>query len=104
MTAISWPLFRPSLEPDALRIIAARAVRTFGYGCTSVLLADMITADGLSGWYLGVLLAVAAAGCVTASVVLGVFADRWGRRQCLLATALLMAVAGIVFAYSESYP
>src|SRR5689334_14222128 len=92
------------LGRDAGIVIVARALRTFGYGCTSVLVAQMLTEDGDSPACIGVLLAVAASGSVCASILMGVFADRVGRRRSLLLSAGLMACAGTVFAVSESYP
>ena len=99
------PVFAPPwLSRDARLVIVARALRTFGYGCTSVLVAQMLTEDGDSPTSIGVLLAVAASGSVCASILMGVFADRFGRRRSLLLSAGLMAGAGTVFAVSESYP
>jgi MFS family permease len=92
------------LSRDARLVILSRALRTFGYGCTSVLVAQMLTEDGDSPACIGVLLAVAASGSVCASILMGVFADRFGRRNSLLLSAGLMAGAGTVFAFSESYP
>ncbi|MET9244001.1 MFS transporter, partial [Nonomuraea sp. NPDC003709] len=89
---------------NGLLVIAARALRTFGYGCTSVLLAELLAQDGDAPWQTGLLLAVAAAGSVFASLMLGLFADVWGRRRTLIACGCLMAVTGVVFAFSESYP
>jgi MFS family permease len=92
------------LSRDARIVILARALRTFGYGCTSILLAGMLSEDGVSAAGIGLLLGVAALGSVTASVAMGVFADRFGRRRSLLVTAGLMGLAGVVFAVCESYP
>jgi MFS family permease len=92
------------LSHDARVVIAARALRTFGYGCTSVLLAGMLTADGATPDLVGLLLAVAAVGSVLASILMGLFADRVGRRTSLIFTAGLMGTAGLVFAFSESFP
>ncbi|MEV0228263.1 MFS transporter [Nonomuraea sp. NPDC050786] len=89
---------------NGLLVIAARALRTFGYGCTSVLLAELLAEDGDAPWQTGLLLAVASAGSVFASLLLGLFADVWGRRRTLIACGCLMAVTGAVFALSESYP
>jgi MFS family permease len=92
------------LTRDARIVITTRALRTFGYGSTSVVLAAMLTEDGDSPAQIGLLLAVAAIGSVLASILMGLFADRFGRRSSLLVTAGLMAGAGLVFAFCESYP
>jgi MFS family permease len=92
------------MSPDARLVVLARALRTFGYGCTSVLLAQMLTDDGDPPARIGLLLAVAATGSVVASILMGLLADRVGRRTSLLLSAWLMAAAGVVFAISESYP
>jgi MFS family permease len=89
---------------DAHLVIAARAFRTFGYGCTSVLLAQVLTQDGAAPWQTGLLLAAASAGSVASSLLLGLFADQWGRRRVLIICGCLMAVAGMVFAVSQCYP
>ncbi|MEV4008995.1 MFS transporter [Nonomuraea angiospora] len=96
--------FPAEVGRNGLLVIAARALRTFGYGCTSVLLAELLAQDGDAPWQTGLLLAVAAAGSVFASLMLGLFADVWGRRRTLIACGCLMAVTGVVFALSESYP
>src|SRR6476660_7891418 len=92
------------LGRDAHIVILARSLRTLGYGCTSILVAGMLSEDGVSALGIGVLLGVAALGSVTASVAMGVFADRFGRRRSLLGTAGLMGLAGAVLAVCESYP
>jgi MFS family permease len=89
---------------DVRLVITTRALRTFGYGCTSVLLAGMLDDDGVSPGRIGMVLASAAAGCVAAGILMGLFADRFGRRASLLVSACLMGMAGVVFAVCESYP
>ncbi|MBB5867507.1 MFS family permease [Allocatelliglobosispora scoriae] len=89
---------------DARRVVLARGLRTVGYGATSVLLAGMLLEDGCAPAQIGLLIAVAAAGSVVASMLMGAFADRFGRRRALLASAALMATAGAMFAACESYP
>ncbi|NUW39559.1 MFS transporter [Nonomuraea rhodomycinica] len=96
--------FMAELGRTGRLIVAARAVRTFGYGCTSVLLAELLAQDGDKPWQTGLLLSLASAGSVAASLTLGLFADRWGRRRTLIVCGCLMAVAGVAFALSESYP
>jgi MFS family permease len=92
------------LERDARLVVIARGLRTVGYGATSVLLAAMLLEDGCTPAQVGVLIAVAAGGSVVASLLMGAFADRWGRRRALMASAALMAVAGATFAVCEAYP
>src|SRR5689334_2144214 len=92
------------LGRDARIVVLARALRTFGYGCTSILLAGMLSEDGVSAPGIGLLLGAAALGSVTASIAMGVFADRFGRRRSLLVTAALMGIAGVLFAVCEAYP
>src|SRR5689334_15516337 len=92
------------LGGDARIVVLARALRTFGYGCTSILLAGMLSEDGVSAPGIGLLLGAAALGSVTASIAMGVFADRFGRRRSLLVTAALMGIAGVLFAVCEAYP
>lgn len=75
-----------------------------GYGATSVLLAEMLLEDGCAPAQVGILIAVAAAGSVAASLLMGAFADRCGRRAALLVSAALMTIAGAMFAVCESYP
>ncbi|GHJ43846.1 MFS transporter [Catellatospora sp. TT07R-123] len=98
------PARTPAPHPDSRRIIAARALRTFGFGCTSVLLADRLAADGCTAAQIGALIAVACAGSVTGTVFMAACADRCGRRASLAVSALLMAAAGAVFATCHSYP
>ncbi|MEU0571918.1 MFS transporter [Nonomuraea sp. NPDC005983] len=97
-------LFLGEVGHNGRLVVAARALRTFGYGCTSVLLAELLSQDGDAPWQTGLLLAVASAGSVVFSLVLGLFADTLGRRRVLIACGCLMALAGAVFAVSESYP
>ncbi|GLZ78746.1 MFS transporter [Actinorhabdospora filicis] len=94
----------PAVTRDARLVVLARALRTLAFGTTSVLLAGMLLDDGRTPAEVGVLIAVAAAGSVAGCVLMGLYADRWGRRRALMAGAALMAAAGCVFAVCESFP
>ena len=61
-----------------------RALRTVGYGFTSVLLGVMLTNAGVSTVHIGLLLGVAALGSITFSIVMGMYADRIGRKRSLV--------------------
>lgn len=91
------------MNADGRIIVAARAIRTFGYGFTSVLLGVTLVAAGVSPTQVGLLLTVALVGDILAIVLVALFADRLGRKRVLCVFALLMAVAGFVFAFSHNF-
>jgi MFS family permease len=90
------------IDKDGWRVIAARSVRNFGYGFTSVLLGVTLTSAGFSTLDVGLLLTVALLGDMLAIILVAIFADRIGRRRVLMFFALLMSVSGVVFALSHS--
>ncbi|MBO0783194.1 MAG: MFS transporter [Ktedonobacteraceae bacterium] len=89
---------------DARLIIWARALRTFGYGFTSVLLGVALTDAGLSALNVGILLTVASLGSITFSFIMGLYADRLGRKRLLMVSACLMMGTGLTFACTGFYP
>src|SRR5947209_8649531 len=92
------------IAPDGQLVILARSLRTFGYGFTSVLLGVMLADAGVPTVQIGVLLAVAALGSITFSLVMGMYADRVGRKRLLVVSALLMMGTGSIFAFTQYYP
>ncbi len=92
------------LTPDGRFILAARAVRTFAYGYLSVLLGVYLEEVGLAPWQIGTVLTATLASSAGLTVVFSLLADRYGRRRMLALSALLMAVAGAVFATASRYP
>jgi MFS family permease len=93
---------RSWIDKDGWRVIAARSVRNFGYGFTSVLLGVTLTSAGFSTFDVGLLLTVALLGDMLAIILVALFADRFGRKRVLIFFALLMSVSGVVFALSHS--
>jgi MFS family permease len=83
---------------DTRRILLAQAVRAFGYGFAAVLLGVSLDRRGFSSVEAGVVLAAVVAGTVAAQLVIGRYADRWGRRGCYAGLYVVLAVAGVVFA------
>ncbi len=83
---------------DTRLLFAARAVRMFGYGLLAVVLVLYLDASGLSGAQIGLLLALTLLGDVVLSLWLTTHADRLGRRRVLVLGAVLLLVAGLVFA------
>src|SRR5712692_7482045 len=92
------------LSSDGRFIVAARAVRTFAYGYLSVLLGVYLEEVGLAPWQIGTVLTATLASSAGLTVVFSLLADRYGRRRMLALSALLMAVAGAVFATASRYP
>ncbi len=92
------------MSADGRRIVMARAVRSFGYGFTSILLGITLTSAGFSPFQVGLVLTAALAGDIIAIVLVALYADRIGRRRVLVLLAFLMAISGLVFAFSRSLP
>ncbi|PYR26354.1 MAG: MFS transporter, partial [Acidobacteria bacterium] len=83
-------------------LFATRFVRLFAYGSLSVVLVFYLVGVGLSQPQIGVLLTLTLAGDTVVSLVLTTRADRVGRRRMLMAGAVLMAAAGLVFAWTRN--
>src|SRR6266566_4097955 len=95
------PLTPPS---PVARVLAAQGLRAAGYGFTAVLLGALLAARGYSHLRAGLLLAAMVAGASWVSVLVGVFADRWGRRRSYAGLGLILAGSGAVYAGTDAYP
>lgn len=93
---------RTSWSSDTRRILAAQGLRAFAYGLGAVLLGSTLEHLGLSSSSVGFVLGAVLAGTVAASLAVGRWADRVGRRRCYLALYVLLAATGAVFAYARS--
>jgi MFS family permease len=69
-----------------------------------VLLAIALSRDGLSPAAIGILIAVSLIGDFCGTYLIGLFADRWGRRRTLAVLAILMAATGTTFGLTQFYP
>jgi MFS family permease len=85
-------------QRDVALLFLTRSLRMFGYGFLSVVLVLYLTALGLSGAEVGLLLALTLLGDAAISLWLTTHADRIGRRRVLVAGAVLMLGAGLCFA------
>ena len=88
---------------DAALIIAVRGLRSFGYGLLSVLLGVALSTAGFSPAAIGALITVSLVGDFCGTYVIGLCADRWGRRRTLAVLALLMALTGAIFGLIHAY-
>ena len=75
----------------------------FAYGFLSVVLLLYLTSIGLTETQAGLLLTLALVGDIAISLWMTVHADRFGRRRMMLLGAVLMVVAGIVFAFTNNF-
>ena len=94
--------FGQSLTPDGWLLFVTRFTRLFAYGAVSVILVLYLRGLGLSEPQTGLLLTLTLAGDTVISLFLTIRADRIGRRRTLIAGALLMAGAGLVFALTNN--
>jgi len=86
------------LSGNARLLVAGQAVRGLGYGFTAVVLGSLLATRGVSPVRAGVLLAVLIGGSAAASLVVGAFGDRFGRRRSYGLFFAGIAVAGAVVA------
>jgi MFS family permease len=93
----------PALTRDGWLFFLARFLRLFAYGALSVILVFYLTGQGLSEKQTGLLLTMTLLGDTAVSLWISTRADRMGRRRMLIAGAVLMLAAGIVFAASRSF-
>jgi len=91
------------VSSDAHRILWAQALRALAYGFGSVLLGTSLAARGWSASRVGLLLTLALAGTVLASVAVGRWGDRLGRRRCYFALFLAMAMAGLALGVTDDF-
>ena len=89
------------LQPDGKKLLAARTLRTFGYGYLAVALGLYLQQLGLSAAAVGVVLAAAVAGSAVMNVLWALLADRYGRRRTVATMAALMVAGGLLFAVTD---
>src|SRR5512135_195573 len=90
------------LTPDAWLLFVTRFTRLFAYGSLSVILVFYLVGLGLSEPQTGLVLTLTLAGDIVISLFLSTRADRVGRRRMLVAGAVLMALAGLAFAFTSN--
>jgi MFS family permease len=86
----------PQLDRNGRIIVAARTLRSFAFGLNAVALGLFLSAVGLSGSQIGVVLSAALAGSLALTVVIAGWGDRIGRRRLLMVGSVLMATAALI--------
>ena len=97
------PEAQPVLSRDVRLLFTTRIVRLFAYGLVSVVLVLHLAAAGLSESQIGLLLTLTLLGDAAISLWITTRADRAGRQRMLLLGALLMILAGALFASTRSF-
>lgn len=91
------------LSRDARLLFTARIVRLFAYGFVAVVLVLYLSSIGLDDHRIGMLLSLTLAGDVVVSLYLTTRADALGRKRTLLAGAVLMVGAAVVFVITRDF-
>jgi MFS family permease len=103
LTTDSLPSALRTLTRDGWLLFLTRFVRLFAYGSLSVVLVFYLIGLGLSESQTGLLLTLTLAGDTIISLYLTTRADRIGRRRMLIIGAILMAAAGLAFAFTHNF-
>ena len=91
-----------SLTGDGRLLFLTRFARLFAYGSLSVILVFYLIGLGLTEIQSGLVLTLTLAGDVVVSLYLTTRADRIGRRRMLIVGSILMAAAGLAFAFTRN--
>jgi MFS family permease len=91
-----------SLSRDGWLLFASCGVRSLAYGFLSVILGLYLDAAGVSATAIGWIFTAALAGGALMTILITAIADSFGRKFLLIAGALMMALAGCVFAVSNN--
>lgn len=92
-----------TLTRDGWLLFLTRFTRLFAYGSLSVILVFYLVGLGFSESQTGLLLTLTLTGDVLVSLYLTTRADRIGRKRMLIVGAILMAAAGVVFAFTHNF-
>ena len=85
-------------------LFATKALRAFGDGMMSILLARYAIAIGLSGIEAGLVATSALVGTTGTTYLVGRYTERFGRKRVLTWGALLTIATGVGYALSTAFP
>jgi MFS family permease len=91
------------LLQDGRILFSTRILRMFGYGFLSVILAIYLSQLGLSEVNIGLLLSLTLLGDTVISLWITTHADQIGRQRMLMAGAVLMILAAVLFATTRNF-
>ncbi len=87
---------------DTTILFATRAVRMYGFGAISIVIALYLGERGFSSSLIGWMFTLALAGDALISIGVTQIADRFGRRKLLLVSSALIGIAGLGFAFTSN--
>ncbi len=96
-------LLPAGVDPQALPLLAARALRAVGDGYMAVLLPAYLLAIGLGTWEVGLVSTATMLGSALATLAVGAWGHRFAANRLLRGAALLMAATGLGFAGLASF-
>lgn len=97
-----FQIFR-EFTSDGRFLFTTRVARLFAYGFLSVILVLYLAQVGLTETEIGLLLTLTLIGDTAISLWMTTAADRIGRRRMLIAGAVLMIFAGVLFALTRNF-
>ncbi len=92
------------MATDVSLIFRVQAIRAGLYGFASILIGASLAQSGLDAAAVGLVFTAMLLGMALASLVVGAFADRFGRRRTYALLLAVMGIAGAVFALTNALP
>jgi MFS family permease len=89
---------------DVRLVFSVQAIRAFLYGFSSILIGSSLAASGLDEATVGLIFTAMLLGMAIASLAVGRWGERFGRRRTYVGLLLLMGLAGAAFALTGSLP
>ena len=89
---------------DVRLIFSVQAIRAFLYGFSSILIGSSLAASGLDETTVGLIFTAMLLGMAIASLAVGRWGERFGRRRTYVGLLVVMGLAGAVFALTGSVP
>lgn len=102
-TPLSRLLLPATVDPEALPLLLARALRAIGDGYMAVLLPAYLIAIGLGTLEVGIVSTATMLGSAVATLAVGAWGHRFAPSRLLRGAALLMAGTGLGFAGLASF-
>lgn len=97
------PPRQATIEQDLRKILGVQAIRAALYGFGTVVLGTALAEGGLSDARVGLVFTAMLAGMALATVGVGVFAERVGRRRLYAILLVAFGIVGTAFALTDSF-